>query len=273
MSRWVSQVSQAVLLAGVLTGAAAPLAPAALAHGSGQVIPDAAYYRADLLAVSPSPPGVQVRLDPAGEWIELANTGPAEVVVLGYTREPYLRVTATTVQENQLSQTTYLNRSLFADSVPSGQDASSVAPAWKDIGGNGAVRWHDHRIHWMGQGRPPVVAADPRHPHPVGDWTVHATAGGQAFEIRGELRWTGKPDAADGRPAVPQWLLWVVESMAVLIVVLVGLVVRQRRRTRALLAGPTASAAVGPGPAASAAVGPGSGSVTPTPARVPPPRS
>ncbi len=33
-----------------------------------------------------------MRVDPAGEWIELTDTGPDEVIVLGYTREPYLRL-------------------------------------------------------------------------------------------------------------------------------------------------------------------------------------
>jgi hypothetical protein len=135
-------------------------------HGSGQTIPDLAYYRSELSAVVPAPPGATARVDPAGEWLELATTGPAEVVVLGYTREPYLRIKAGVVEENQLSQTTYLNRSLFADSVPTGQDSGGLAPAWKQIGSTGVVRWHDHRIHWMGQERPPAVRADPRHPHP-----------------------------------------------------------------------------------------------------------
>ncbi|MFB9236035.1 hypothetical protein ACFFWC_10830 [Plantactinospora siamensis] len=203
----------------------------AAAHPGSQPIPDAAYYRADLAEVVPAPAGVRVRVDPAGEWIELTDGGPAEVIVFGYAREPYLRITSTTVQENQLSQTTYLNRSLFADSVPTAPASGNLAPVWRTIGSAGSVRWHDHRIHWMGQARPPAVDADPRHPHPVGDWTVHATAAGRPFEIHGSLRWLGKPDAANAQP-VPGWLLWIVESMALVILVLLGLVVRQHRRGR-----------------------------------------
>jgi hypothetical protein len=106
-----------------------------------------------------------------------ATPGPTTVVVLGYTGEPYLRITSTSVEENQLSPTVYINRSLFADAVPTSQTAGSVAPAWARTANTGTVRWHDHRIHWMGQARPPAVVADPRHAHQIGSWTVHATAG------------------------------------------------------------------------------------------------
>ncbi|MFJ8579514.1 hypothetical protein [Micromonospora sp. NPDC093277] len=222
----------AVLLAGltVLLGGLAP--GVAQAHIGGQPVPDAAYYRAELHAVTPPRPDIQVQVDPGGEWIELTNNGPDEVIVLGYTREPYLRITATSVQENELSQTTYLNRSLFADSVPTGQDGGTLAPAWKTTSTKGTKRWHDHRIHWMGQARPPVVAADPRHPHPIGDWTVHTTIADQPLVITGDLRWLGKPGAADGSPAaVPSWLLWLIEGTLVLVLLLVGLLIHQRRRS------------------------------------------
>ncbi|WP_157739947.1 hypothetical protein [Micromonospora narathiwatensis] len=215
------------VLGAVIAVAAAPAVPAA-GHGGRQPIPDAAYYRADLAAVTPQPAGVGVRVDPGGEWIEITNAGPAEVIVLGYSREPYLRITATTVQENQLSQTTYLNRSMFADTLPAGQDPTALAPAWRTVGAKGTARWHDHRIHWMGQARPAAVEADPRHPHPVGDWTVHATAGGQPFTITGRLRWLGKPDADGDR--IPQWLLLSLEAAGIVVLLGVGLLTRRRRR-------------------------------------------
>jgi hypothetical protein len=200
------------------------------AHVGGQTQPDAGFYRTSLSGLTPQPSGVTVRVDPAGEWIELTNTGPDEVIVLGYTRESYLRVSAAQVDENQLSQTTYLNRSLFADALPTGSDAGDVVPSWKQIGSTGTVRWHDHRIHWMGASRPPPVAADPRHPHPVGTWTVHATAGARTFQIDGELSWIGKPDSAEANQPVPVWLLTLLEVLALLVIALVVTVVLQRRR-------------------------------------------
>jgi hypothetical protein len=164
----------------------------AFAHG-GTTIPDAAYYRTELTAVTPQPAGVSARVDPGGEWVEVTNRGPAVVVVLGYLGEPYLRLGSGGVDENQVSPSTYLNRSLFADSVPSGDQAAGVAPVWRSTGSGASVQWHDHRIHWMGQARPPVVDKDPAHPHEIGTWVVHATADGSPFDIHGTLRWIGKP--------------------------------------------------------------------------------
>jgi hypothetical protein len=201
------------------------------AHAPAQQLPDASYYRAELTGgVTPAVPGVAARVDPDGEWLELSNTGPATVVVLGYTGEPYLRITATEAAENELSQTTYLNRALFADSVPTATSATGVAPAWRQLGAAGTARWHDHRIHWMGRDRPPAVAADPAHPHLVGSWTVRATVDGAPFEIHGALRWLGKPaDAGKATPA-QAWLLTLLAGLTVVVGMLAMALVRARRR-------------------------------------------
>jgi hypothetical protein len=220
-----------------VTAALAP-AGAAAAHGTGQTIPDSAYYRSSLTAVVPSPPGVTVRVDPAGEYIQLTDSSSAQIVVLGYTREPYLRITSTAVAENLVSQTTYLNRSLFTDSIPNGQDAGGLAPVWRQISTSGTVRWHDHRIHWMGQQRPPAVQADPSHPHLIGTWEVHATADGLPFQVRGDLRWIGKPARTSG---IQTWVLWLLVGLDVVICILIVLAVR--RRLRRAEAGPDASPA------------------------------
>jgi hypothetical protein len=217
--------------AGVVAAVATAAVPAtAYAHAGAAAIPDAAYYRTELSAVTAQAEGVTARVDPAGEWLELTNAGTATVVVLGYGGEPYLRVTATAVAENALSQTTYLNRSLFADSIPTAPADAGVPPDWRPAGTTGTARWHDHRIHWMGQARPPAVAADPRHAHPVGDWVVHALAGTAPFEIRGTLRWTGKPDSADARRPIPEWLLASLEVAALGVVLAVGFALARRRQ-------------------------------------------
>jgi hypothetical protein len=210
----------------------AGLPVAAHAHAGTPSIPDAAYYRTDLSAVTPAPGGVSARVDPGGEWVEVTNAGTATVIVLGYGGEPYLRVTVGEVAENRLSESTYLNRSLFADSVPTGSPGADVPPVWQPTGAAGTVRWHDHRIHWMGQARPPAVAADPRHAHLVGDWVVHATAGGVPFEIRGTLRWIGKPASADPRRPIPEWLLATLEAVGLAVALAVGLVLARRRGAR-----------------------------------------
>jgi hypothetical protein len=210
--------------------AAAAVATPAWAHGSGQTVADAAYYRTEITDVTPAVAGVSASVDPGGEWIGLTNTGSGVVIVLGYSREPYLRITATGTEENQRSQTAVINRALFTDSLPTG-DAANTTPEWKQTATIGAVRWHDHRIHWMGQSRPPEVAADPTHPHQVGTWTVRATADGVPFEIHGTLQWLGKSDTL----ALSPWFVALVSPLIVLIAVLAWHIVQQRRRSKAVV--------------------------------------
>jgi hypothetical protein len=238
--RRVGGLVVALAFATVLTVAAA--APA-LAHGSGPPIPDAAYYRTAITADGALPSGVTTSVDPGGEWLQVSYTGPAEVIVLGYSREPYLRVNAAGAQENALSPTTYLNKAGFAE-LPAGTQTADVAPAWQPIATTGRVRWHDHRIHWMGQTQPPSVAADPTHPHLVSEWTVHATAAGLPFDIRGTLSWIGKPGSSHLSGFT--WLILAGGNLP-FVAVLVVLTLRQRRRKAA--GAPSAPTPVPPPPA------------------------
>jgi hypothetical protein len=194
MRRWRA------LAAAVAVGGAALWPSPALAHVGSVPVPDAAFYQTFLTGLRPQPPGVVVSVTPDGESVELRNTGRAEVVVFGYGGEPYLRITGTGVWRNALSPTTYLNDSLFGDSPALAGGPSSVAPAWTRIATGNSVRWHDHRIHWMGTGRPPAVDKDPGHPHLIGSWVIHAAAGPTRFEIVGALRWLGKPAQVLGLP-------------------------------------------------------------------------
>jgi hypothetical protein len=160
----------------------------------------------------------------------VSYTGPGTVIVHGYLGEPYLRLTATGVDENSLSPSTYLNRSLFADSVPTGAPAADVAPAWHRIGSTGRALWHDHRIHWMGRSQPPAVAADPRHAHEVGTWVVHATADGVPFELHGTLRWIGKPGTG---LSIAPWQLVVANTLLLCALFGAFWYASRRRRRRA----------------------------------------
>jgi hypothetical protein len=65
-------------------------APAAQEHGGSQPIPDAAFYRTDLTGVAP-PAGWSHSPGGPGRGVDRVDQRrPAEVIVLGYTREPYL---------------------------------------------------------------------------------------------------------------------------------------------------------------------------------------
>ncbi|MGW5666580.1 hypothetical protein [Micromonospora sp. NPDC003776] len=111
------------------------------------------------------------------------------------------------------------------------QDSGALAPAWKTVGQKGTERWHDHRIHWMGQARPPALAADPRHPHPIGNWVVHATIAGQPLLIAGDLAGWASPTPRTATMGVRSWLLWLIEAMAAVISLLAALLIRQSKRT------------------------------------------
>ena len=216
-------LASTVLLAGLLAALAAlPAAPAA-AHGSGPVS-DAPYYETTLTGVDSPPRGVSFRVDQAGEWIELTSTSPAGIVVLGYLGEPYLRVTPAGVEENTLSPTVKINQSLFTDALPQGAPPGKTDPVWKRTSATPSVRWHDHRIHWMGGARPPKVAADPVRAHLIGQWTVYAQAAGQPVTVHGTLRWTGKPDDPFG-----VWVIRVAGIGLVLALITVGVILRGRR--------------------------------------------
>jgi hypothetical protein len=201
-----------VVLGGAVLGGAAPAA----AHGTGE----AALYRAAVTSVTPRVAGLTVGIDHHGDWIEVTGTG---VEVLGYLKEPYLRITADGVQENQVAPTTYLNRSFFQDVTAAGKGSATAAPVWKTIKAGKTARWHDHRIHWMGVARPPAVATDPEHAHQLGSWTVHLVAGGTPVTIAGTLRWTGEP-----APAAPP-VGWIAAGLLAAFAVVVA-VLRIRRR-------------------------------------------
>jgi len=173
---------------------------AATAHVGGPPPSDAPYYQTLLTSITPRPAGVTAQVASSGDWIELTVTGPEEVIVSGYGGEPYLRITAGGVWQNDLSATGVLNESLFVDAAALTGTRATAAPTWRRTGPTGTVRWHDHRIHWMGVSRPPNVAADPIHRHLIGRWTIAARAGREPFTIDGTLNWIGKPRLFLGMP-------------------------------------------------------------------------
>ena len=96
--------------------------------------------------------GVSIRMVNLGYLVELKNSGPNTVVVIGYDREPYLRIGPSGVEVNRRSPATFLNRSATpSGSLPDGLDARAT-PIWESVSNVPTARWHDHRAHWMGRG-------------------------------------------------------------------------------------------------------------------------
>jgi hypothetical protein len=148
-------------------------------------------WRTTLIGVSPAVPGLRVRVVNTGSDLEVSNTGP-EVVVLGYEGEPYLRVGPAGVYENTQSPSTYVNCSRQGCPAPPGLRPDGP-PDWRHLSSGHVVRYHDHRIHWMGGQPPPDVQRAPGQVHQQPVWTVSMRQGSSDIAVTGHLTWVPGP--------------------------------------------------------------------------------
>ncbi|HEX6420404.1 MAG TPA: hypothetical protein VFZ77_18025 [Acidimicrobiales bacterium] len=141
-------------------------------------------YRATVRGIEPQAGAVEARVVGGDAFLELEVAEGHEVVVLGYGDEPYLRFRADgTVERNRRSEATYLNDDRRgAVDLPAAAD-NTADPEWEEVADGGAYAWHDHRIHWMGAGRPP--GAEPGGV--VQAWTVPLRVDGTPTDVRGDL--------------------------------------------------------------------------------------
>jgi hypothetical protein len=155
-------------------------------------------YRTRILAVEPPRPGIDVEVVEAGNRILLTNRTQDEVVVLGYVKEPYLRIGPQGVFENLRSGATYTNRSrLPTAEVPAKASRDpNTPPEWRKVSAGNSFRWHDHRVHYMGLQPPGPVKADPGQEHVIiPAWEVPLLVGPGQEEIlvKGDLTWVPGP--------------------------------------------------------------------------------
>jgi hypothetical protein len=160
--------------------------------------------------MTPRVSGLTVRPIDLGNKLELRNDTGADVMVLGYQGEPYLRVGSRGVFENRRSPATYLNRTQAGTTpVPSAADPAA-APEWNRIGSGPVVRWHDHRAHWMGTEDPPEVTRAPDQRHVIDHWSLQLQRGTQDITVTGDLLWV---------PGPSPWG-WVLGALVVALLVL-----------------------------------------------------
>jgi hypothetical protein len=210
----VRRLSCALAAAGLLLGA-----PAALAH---QGDPN---FLSRVNAVRPATEGLMVTVLNRDDRLLLQNTSGEDVLVRGYSREPYARIDADgTVWVNTDSKAHYINEERDGKvAVPPGVD-SRGAPRWKPISRSGRFEWHDHRMHWMAEDDPEAVRDEDVRTK-VLDWAVPIEVGGRRGAITGTLFWTPTPSSSLPLPAI--------FAFAGLVVVLCVAVVVVRRRVAA----------------------------------------
>ncbi|WP_262281568.1 hypothetical protein [Micromonospora sp. MA102] len=221
----------ALVVTAALTTLLALATPAA-AHGADA--PDGTDYRAEVTGIAPARPGLTARMVEAGARLELTNRTAADVQVLGYSGEPYLRIGPGGVYENSRSPATYLNRTLAGDTQLPPEADPAAAPVWRRIADGPTARWHDQRTLWLESDPPVQVAAAPDREQRVRDWVVPLRAGTGTVEVHGTLDWVPPPDAYP-------W--WVAATLGFLVIGAAGLVpagtatgVRALRGVGALLA-------------------------------------
>jgi hypothetical protein len=197
--------------------AALALPSAALAHEGGPK-----GFTSTITRVTPATQGLRATILQGDDRIGLRNTTGKTILVYGYTKDPYLRITPHAVYRNERSPATYLNEVRFAnENVDFPADVSAkAAPRWKQVADGPYYEWHDHRIHWMNPILPPQVRSAKDEPHHIFDWSVPIQVAGVPGSLQGTLDYAPPPSSRFNA-------LLVVPLAAI---VLVGAAVWWRRR-------------------------------------------
>jgi hypothetical protein len=175
-------------------------------------------------SLHPHVPGVRLQVLNRDDRFQLTNHGTATIIVLGYDREPYARLTPDgTVAVNHNSPAYYLNDDRYAAVTVPHTAGARATPDWHVLDRTGVFEWHDHRMHYMARGVPPVVK-DRNRRTKVFDYAIPIRIGATQGAIDGTLWWV--PTPGGGAP---------VGAIVALIVLGLGggaaiVVVRRRRR-------------------------------------------
>lgn len=174
--------------------------------------------------VSPVIEGVRVQILNGDDRLEVRNKTGKTLIIEGYEGEPYARLLPDgRVQVNERSSATYLNEERFGGAdVPETADAKA-APRWRAVDRVGAFDFHDHRIHWMAKGDPPIVRDKGKRTR-VFAWKVPVRVDGRPAAIGGELFWRGRD--AGGAPS------GLIGGSLAALAAAAALVLRTRKRRR-----------------------------------------
>jgi hypothetical protein len=195
---------------------------AALAHGGNP------NFRSIFNGLSAPLPGVKVQVIGYDSLYEVRSTAKQTVTIYGYDGEPYSRILADgTVQQNTNSPAVYLNNDEFGTAPVPAHAHKGAAVVWKTVDKTGTITWHDHRMHYIGTGKPPIVK-DTHKKTKIFDYKIPLSEGSTKSNITGTLFWVG--------PAGGGFPVGAGIAFAVLLLGSAVLVVTVRRRRAA--AGP-----------------------------------
>ncbi len=211
MRRPLALASLAVL---ALT-AAAPTA--ALAH---QGNPN---MKSVVRALAPHVDGISLQVLGGDDRFQLTNRSKETVLVQGYDKEPYARITPDgTVAVNHNSPAYYLNNDRYgAVTVPKTASAQAT-PDWQVLDKTGVFEWHDHRMHYMSRDVPPIVK-DKSQRTKIFDYNIPIKLGAKQGQILGTLWWA--PAKGGGAPTGA-----IVAFVVLLLGGVVAVVAARRRR-------------------------------------------
>ena len=180
-----------VLAGGLAVGVVLVTAAPAAAHTVGGE--HATNYRTRVLSTSPAVAGIALTPIEHGDRLQLTNTTDDDVVVLGYDKEPYLRVGPRGVFENRRSPATYVNRTRLGTDTPPARADATAPPEWRRVSDGTTARWHDHRAHWMSSEPPPAVRRAPDEVHLIQPFTITLRTDGEVLRARGDVYWIPPP--------------------------------------------------------------------------------
>ncbi|MGH2991366.1 MAG: hypothetical protein ACRDMA_16195 [Solirubrobacterales bacterium] len=181
-------------------------------------------FRSEVGGIRPAAAGVEVEVLNFDDSLRLENQGEETVVVEGYEGEPYLRIAADgTVAVNTRSPAYYLNQDRYGESAVPAHAEAKAPPEWETVDRSGQYGWHDHRIHYMGEGTPPQVADEDQRAK-IFDYRVPIEVGAERAGITGTLYWVGEDGGFPIAPFVGLVALALLGGAAVLI--------RRRRSAR-----------------------------------------
>jgi hypothetical protein len=201
----------AVAVALLALTAAAP--NAALAH---QGNPN---MKSVVRALEPRVDGISLQVLGGDDRFQLTNRSRQTVLVQGYDREPYARITPDgTVAVNRNSPAFHLNSERFgAVRVPETATARAT-PDWHVLDKTGVFEWHDHRMHYMSREVPPIVE-DRSRPTKVFDYDIPIKIGATQGEILGTLWWAPAKDGGTPVGAIAAFVALVLAGVAAVVVV------------------------------------------------------